>query len=644
MLHIDIETYCDLDLTKVGVYKYTEHESFEVLMIAYAHDGEYVELVDLTEEPIPRALLDELQDPRIVKVAHNATFERVCLSQYFGIESPPEQWRCTMTMARYVALPSNLDEVAKVLKLDQQKDKGSQLIRYFSKPCRPTKVNGGRTRNLPEHDLEKWIQFKSYCRQDVEVERAIHKKLAKTDMPQSEWDLYYLDQHINDRGIGVDVELVKGALAIDRQYSDSLMARLKELTGLDNPKSVAQLKGWLATQGFEVDSLNKAAVDELIASTDGVVREVLTLRQHSSRTSTKKYEAMERAVCADGRLRGSLSFYGASRSGRWAGRLVQVHNLPRNYLPDLDTAREVVKMGDPEALEMLYDNVPDTLSQLIRTAFVPKDGHKFVVSDFSAIEARVIAWLADEEWRLEVFRTTGKIYEASAAAMFKVPIESIGHDSPLRQKGKVAELACGYQGSVGALKAMGADKMGLEEYELVDIIAQWREASPHIVELWREVEKAAITAVDTKGSIVLEQYKKLTFTSNGKRLTITLPSGRELSYPGVRIEKDPKFKKYGVTYLGKDLGQWCRLRTYGGKLVENIVQAIARDCLATGIKVINRAGYRIVMHVHDEVVLEVPEYGAQLEGINTMLCTKQFWMQGLPLGAEGFVGKFYKKD
>lgn len=657
-LSIDIETYSPTDLMKAGVYRYSEDPDFDILLFAYAYDDGPVQVADLSTYVLPVELVRDILDPNVLKSAFNAQFERVCLSRYIldthrayyehllkgftGPFLPPEQWRCTMVHSRYLALPGDLDGTAKALQLTEGKDTaGKALIRYFSKPCKPTKKNGGATRNTARSDPEKWAQFVEYNRQDVVVERAISRKLERWPVPEAEWRLWYLDQRINDRGVAVDPVLVEQAIAMDTEHSSDVRDRMAEVTGLDNPNSVAQLKTWLADNGTEADSLAKDAVAGLMDDADGDVREALELRQALSRTSVKKYEAMAAGACRDGRVRGLLAFYGASRTGRWAGRLVQVQNLPRNYLHDLDLARNLVKAGDRETVELLFGDVPDVLSQLIRTALVPAPGHRFIISDFSAIEARVIAWVAGETWRMEVFATTGKIYEASAAAMFHVPIESITKGDPLRQKGKVAELACGYGGSVGALKNMGADKMGLSDAELKDIVKKWREASPHIVDLWWAVEEAAMIAIETRGEA---RTHGIGFRYENGVLFVRLQSGRDLVYPSARIGIDEKFNTKCITYLGKDTGVWTRLHTYGPKIVENIIQALSRDCLAEAMLRLDKAGYKAVMHIHDEVVLEVPQGGGSLEEVNRIMGEPVSWAPGLLLGAAGFESDYYMKD
>jgi DNA polymerase len=659
-LSIDIETYSSVDLIKSGVYAYVEAPDFEVLLFAYAFDDDPVQCVDLAQgEEFPEGILHALYDPNVIKTAYNANFERTCIARQFSnneaviglyeVEAqdfilPPDQWRCTAVHASTLGLPGNLDGVAKSMKLDVQKDAaGKALIRYFSVPCKPTKTNGQRTRNLPEHDLEKWGKFRAYCIQDVEVERTIKKKLIRYNPSDFEHRLWTLDQRINDQGIQLDPELVANAIECDTQYQNRLLEEARKLTGLENPNSIAQLKGWLEEQGLEVDSLAKDNIPVLISQSESeTVKRVLRLRQVMSKTSVKKYLAMERGLCSDGRVRGLLQFYGANRTGRWAGRLVQVQNLPQNKLSDLDAARQLLKAGQYEMLEILFDQVPFVLSQLIRTAFIPSRDSRFIVSDFSAIEARVIAWFAGESWRMEVFKTHGKIYEASAAQMFNVPVESITKGDPLRQKGKVSELALGYQGGPGALIQMGALDMGLEEEELPGLVKAWRGANPNIVQFWYDVEKAALKAVREKTAVQMQHG--LVFSYESGILFIQLPSGRRLAYARPKLKNDERFNKMALTYEGSEQGKWTRLNTYGGKLVENIVQATARDCLAEALIRLDDVGYQTVMHVHDEAVLDVPIGTGSLDHIEQVMGEEISWAKGLPLGADGFETDYYKKD
>ncbi|CDQ17967.1 DNA polymerase [Halobacillus karajensis] len=646
VLSIDIETYSSIDLIKCGVYKYVEADDFEILLFAYAFDDDEVKVLDLVQGyNLPKKVKDALTDPSITKTAFNANFERTCIANHFGIDQPPDQWRCTAVKSMNLGLPGNLDGVAKAMDLNVQKDSaGKALIRYFSKPCKPTKTNGKRTRNLPHHDEEKWEKYKAYCVQDVEVERAIKKKLDRFELPDTEHRMWELDQRINDFGVEVNEDLVKNAIEINRLYQKRLKEEAMKLTGLDNPNSTRQLSSWLQEQDVEVPNLQKATVEKLVEETSGTVQRVMEIRLESSKTSIKKYQAMERAMCQDKRVRGLLQFYGAGRTGRWAGRLVQVQNLPRNYLKDLDLARDLLQNGEFELLELLFGDVPDLLSQLIRTAFVAKEGYKLTVSDFSAIEARVIAWLAGEEWRLDVFAGHGKIYEASAAQMFNVPVDSITKGDPLRQKGKIAELALGYQGGVGALKQMGALNMGLDESELPELVSSWRSSNAAIVQFWKDVEKAAIEAVREGAPVKLDH--DLTFSYESGILFIELPSGRRLAYVKPQIEKDDKFHSDKLTYMGTDAsGKWTRLNTYGGKLVENIVQAVARDCLAVSMLRLEKAGYDIIFHVHDEAVMEVPvDKDDALKDVEAIMGQPIDWAEGLPLNADGFETQYYMKD
>lgn len=635
-IDIDIETYSEASLPDVGVYRYAADPSFEILLLSYAVDGGEVVCLDLTQQELPQWLIDALQDESVLKIAHNAQFERVCLSEYIGFDGylPPEQWYCTMVHAMELGLPASLGQLAKALQLDVQKDTaGKGLIRYFSTPCKPTKVNGGRTRNLPEHDPEKWEKYKAYNSQDVVVEMDIYHRLLKAPVEQSEWELWYLDQRINDRGVKLDLQLVSNAIRITEQENARHLEKMVELTGLENPNSVAQLKDWLASHGVQVDSLAKAKVDGLLGdpNTKPLVKEVLTLRQLTSNSSVKKYDKMkEIAHPTDERARGVLQFSGASTTQRWAGRLIQVQNLPRNYMSDLDTVRDMVKDGDD--LSLVFEDVSDVLKQLLRTALVP-DKKYFVISDYSAIEARVLAWFAGEDWVLDVFRGHGKIYEATAAQMYNIPIEQV--DSEMRQKGKVATLALGYQGSAGALKAMGALKMGIKEHELQGIVDSWREANSNIKQFWYDLQDAVMTCIRTRQpqrvGDKLKIYRKSGF------LFIELPSGRALSYPKPHITQG----KFGdvPAYMGERL---TVIDTYGGKLVENVVQATARDILANGLLKVSEAGLDIVFHVHDEVVIESDR--ENVYQLNALLADNPDWCKDLPLGAEGFSAKYYQKD
>nr|DAZ38042.1 MAG TPA: DNA polymerase I [Caudoviricetes sp.] len=642
LMAIDIETYSDISLPDCGVHRYVASEQFEILLFAYSIDEGEIRVIDLASgERMPEEVMDLLMDDSVIKTAFNAAFERTCINRYFGISLSPEVWRCTAVQSAILALPLSLEGVGEALSLDKKKmSEGKELIRFFCMPCKATKANGGRTRNLPSDAPEKWEQFKTYCKRDVDVEMQIRRKLKNYPIPDREQVLYCMDQRINDRGIRVDTQMVSQAIACDLLYKEAAAKRAYELSGLENPNSVSQLKGWLLDKGIEVDSLAKDTVTELVGKTEGEVSELLKLRLAMSKTSVKKYEAIERAVC-DGRVHGLLQFYGANRTGRWAGRLVQIHNLPQNHMEDLELARSLVKEGRFDLVELLYSSTPEVLSELIRTAFVAKSGCRFIISDFSAIEARVLAWMSGEAWRLRVFSTHGKIYEASASAMFGVPIEEIGKTSPLRQKGKIAELALGYGGSVGALVSMGATKMGLSEEELPDLVSQWRLANPHITEFWWKVDAAAFKAVKERCTV---QMDRLLFEYRGGILFIHLPSGRKLSYVKPRLELN-RFGREGITYEGVgESKKWTRIETYGPKMVENIVQAVSRDILAEAMLRLEKAGFDIVMHVHDEVVLEVPEGVSSVEEVNELMAVNPSWTMGLPLKAAGFESAFYKKD
>ncbi|HBH3842092.1 TPA: DNA polymerase [Clostridioides difficile] len=649
-LSIDIETYSDLDIKKVGVYRYVDSANFEILLFAYAFDNEEVKVIDLVnDEELPKEVIEALNDNKVIKSAFNANFERTAISKFLNINLKPNEWSCTMIKALTLGLPGSLDSVSKALKFNEDKQKmkeGKALIQYFCKPCKATKVNKGRTRNLPIHDMEKWNKFKEYCKQDVVVEREIRNKLSKYKTTEREIKLWYLDQRINDTGIKVDTELIENAIECDKRYTEKLTKEAIKITGLNNPNSLAQLKKWLSDKvGFEITSLTKESIPEILKQVDdeNVVR-TLELRKLMSKTSIKKYEAMKLAKGNDNRVRGLLQFYGANRTGRWAGRLVQVQNLPQNHIEDLDLARNLLKEGDFDLIELLYDSVPDVLSQLIRTAFIPSEGHRFIVSDFSAIEARVIAWLAGEKWRLDVFNSHGKIYEASASQMFKVPIESIKKGDPLRQKGKISELALGYGGSIGALTSMGAIKMGLDEDELQPLVTTWRNANPNITKFWWDVDKAAKKAI--KDRTIVEIQHGIKFIYNPGVLFIELPSSRRLSYLRPKIEPHTTFSGDKITYEGMEQTskQWKRIDTYGPKLVENIVQATARDCLREAMFNVTDAGYSIVMHVHDELVIDVDKKGGSLEEVNSIMGKEISWAKGLPLKADGYECDYYKKD
>lgn len=641
-LSIDLETYSDLDLNKCGVYKYASSPNFEILLFGYSINQGSVKVIDLAMgEVLPPEIKNAILDDSVIKSAHNAAFERICLSRYLGVHLKPDSWICTMVHGAYLGLPLSLLGAGAVLGLEKQKLEGGRaLIRYFCQPCKPTKTNGQRTRNLPQHDPEKWAEFKEYNLRDVEAELEIQQRLFNFPMPDAEWENYFLDQEINDRGIILDMDFVNAAIHLDSQAREELMGAMRGLTDLENPNSVAQLKGWLAEEGFETESLDKAVVRELLEETPKHVSEVLELRQSLAKSSVKKYTAMENAVCPDGRARGLIQFYGANRTGRFAGRLIQVQNLPRNSLPDLKQARALVKSRNYEMIDLLYDSVPMVLSDLIRTSFIPKPAHKFIVADFSAIEARVIAWLAGEDWRNEVFAGHGKIYEASASHMFSIPLEEITKDSPLRQKGKIAELALGYGGSVGALKAMGALEMGLEEEELKPLVDTWRAANPNITKFWWDVDRAALTAVRNRTTT---NTHGIVFEFRSGMLFVHLPSGRHLSYVKPKIGLN-KFVRDCVTYEGVGATKkWERIPTYGPKLVENIVQALSRDLLCYSMLNLNKEGYKIVMHIHDEVVIEALE-SASLDEVCKIMGEVPLWAKGLELRADGFESYFYKKD
>ena len=641
-ISLDIETYSSTELAKCGVYKYAEAPDFEILLLSYSMDGGPVMTVDIAcGETLPPEVQDALIDEAVMKWAFNAQFERICLSRHLGQWLEPNAWRCTMVWSAYMGLPLSLEGAGAVLGLEKQKLKeGKELIRFFSVPCKPTQANGGRSRNRPADAPEKWLQFKTYNARDVETELAIQARLQNFPVPAEEWQNYILDQTINDRGIGLDLDLVREAIRCDERARADLMAAMQTLTEMENPNSVAQMKVWLAENGLETDTLGKAAVKDLIKSAPEPLRQVLELRQSLAKSSVKKYTAMDSAICKDGRARGLLQFYGANRTGRWAGRLIQVQNLPQNHLPDLAQARNLVKSGNFAALEMLYDSVPAVLSELIRTAFVPRSGRQFLVADFSAIEARVIAWLAGETWRNEVFASHGKIYEASASQMFHIPIEEITKGSPIRQKGKIAELALGYGGSVGALKAMGAIEMGVAEEELRPLVTAWRTANPSIVRLWWEVDQAAMTAVKERTTTSTHGIR---FSCRSGMFFITLPSGRQLSYVKPRIGEN-RFGSECVTYEGVGTTKrWERIETYGPKLVENIVQAISRDILCYAMRRLASEGFFIVMSVHDEVVLEVASE-ASLTTVCQLMAETPPWAKELLLRADGFVCPFYKKD
>lgn len=641
-LAIDIETYSDVSLPDCGVHRYAASEQFEILLFAYSLNDEPTKIIDLASgEKMPDEIMKLLTDDYVIKTAYNAAFERNCINRYFGLSLKPEGWRCTLVQASMLSLPLSLEGVGEALNLDKKKmSEGKELIRFFCMPCKPSKSNGGRTRNLPSDEPEKWELFKTYCIRDVDVEKQIRNKLSKFPIPDREQELYCMDQRINDRGIMVDPELITHAVACDLLYKETATKKAYEISGLENPNSVAQLKGWLARKGIEIDSLAKAAVEELVENTDGDVVEMMKLRLALSKTSVKKYEAMERSVCPDGRVHGLLQFYGANRTGRWAGRLVQIHNLPQNHMEDLELARSIVKEGRYDLVELLYDSIPDVLSELIRTAFVAKPGCRFIVSDFSAIEARVMGYLAGEGWVMEEFRGAGKIYEQTASKMFHIPIEEITKGSPYRARGKVASLACQYGGAEGALISMGALNF-VEEDELKGLVQSWRTANPHIVNYWYEIDGAVKAAVKERK---MTTVGRVTVYYQSGMLKIALPSGRVLSYVRPRMTVN-RFGSESVSYEGVGTNRkWIRIESYGAKFCENIVQATARDVLAEAMLRLEKKGFDIVCHIHDEVVLEVPEGTSSVEEVNEIMAVCPDWCEGLPLKAAGFESPFYKKD
>lgn len=642
-LSIDLETYSSESLLTGGVYRYTQAADFEILLFGYSVDGAEPQVVDLASgETIPKEIITALSDPAVTKWVFNALFERTCLSRYLGVYLSPVGWCCSMIWAATLGLPLSLEGVGTVLGLTKQKlAEGKELIKYFCGPCKPTQANNGRTRNLPCHDPDKWEAFKRYNKRDVEVELAIKKRLAPFPVPADEWRNYWLDQRINDTGIELDRTLVQNAICCNTHFKDFALQRAQEITGLENPNSPIQMMGWLEAHGVAMETLTKEEVAMKIKETTGDVREALCLRLELARSSIKKYVAMENVVGKDGRARGLIQFYGANRTGRFAGRLIQVQNLPQNHLEDLKEARELVRSGNFDALELLYDSPSDVLKQLIRTAFIPRQGCRFIVADFSAIEARVIAWLAGEAWRQKVFAKNGDIYCASASAMFHVPVEKHGVNGHLRQKGKIAELALGYGGSVGALKNMGALNMGLTEDELPAIVEKWRQASPHIVRYWWDVDRAVKQCIVTRQP---QRVGSVKFTYEKGILFIQLPSGRRLAYVKPRIGVN-KFGGDSVTYEGVgEQKKWLRLESYGPKFVENIVQATSRDLLVSAMRRLSHKGYRIVMHVHDEAVLEVPEGASSVEEVCAIMAETPAWAEGLILNADGYECKFYKKD
>lgn len=647
ILGIDLETYSDVDLGNCGVYRYVEGD-FHILLFAYAFDDDPVKIVDMAcGEELPKEVVDAIFDPDIIKVAWNAQFERTCLSHYFGTQLSPDSWRCSMVHSASLSLPLKLKTAAEVMKTGEQKDRaGEDLIKYFSVPCKPTKTNGGRTRNLPEHAPEKWQMFKDYCLQDVRTERDIRKRLELFPLLGHEWDFYHMDQRINDRGILIDRELVEQAIACDLLLSDEMTKRAYALTGLENPNSVSQLKTWLEERGIPVDSLGKKDVAALIAdldkhSTDQEALDMMKLRLQMAKSSVKKYQAADRYICKDGRAHGLFQFSGANRTQRWAGRGIQLQNLPQNHISTLDEARDLLKLGAFDMLEIIYGNTPDILSQLLRTMLIAKPGHEFIVADFSAIEARVLAWLAGEQWRIDAFNRGDDIYCASASQMFGVPVVKHGVNGELRQKGKVAELACGYGGASGALISMGALDMGLTESELPGLIDDWRNSNPHIVQFWWDVEKAAVETIKDHQD---RKVGRVGFQFYSNTLWLVLPSGRKLAYIKPKMQPN-RFGRMAITYEG--LGQnnkWQRGETYSGKLVENLTQATARDLLAEAMWRVERAGLDIVGHVHDEMILEVPTGSITVDEVVRIMSINPEWADGLPLNAAGYSGFYYFKD
>lgn len=641
-ISIDIETYSSTNLNQTGVYRYADSDDFELLLFGYATDFGPVKVVDLTQgEKIPPQIIEALDNPDIIKSAFNAQFERVCLSRYIGRRLKPAGWHCSRVWSATLGLPLSLRDVGSVLGLPRQKiTAGKELVRYFCTPCKPTKANQNRTRNFPYHAPDKWQQFKQYNQRDVEVEMEITQKLERFPVLQNEWENYWMDQDINDRGIRIDQQLVNNAIKCQSVFHDKYLQTAKNITGLANPNSPLQLKDWLHQQGVKTDSLSKASVTQLLQTTTGKVHQVLALRQLLSKSSVKKYQAMQKAMCQDGRVHGLLQFYGANRTGRWAGRLVQIQNLPRNSMPDLEEARELVKQGNVPALAMLYDSVPDVLSQLIRTAFIPSKNHHFYVADFSAVEARVIAWLSNEKWRQDAFAKNEDIYCASASQMFGVPVVKHGINGELRQKGKIAELALGYGGSIGALKAMGATKLGLTDDELPPLVQMWRNASPHIVQFWWDVDKAAKECIKTHLPQTTHEMK---FIYRSGCMFLRLRSGRYLCYPQPKIGIN-RFGSESINFMGNNtVKKWDRIETYGAKLVENIVQATSRDLLSEAMRRLEATGNTVVMHIHDEAVIDAP-FNRSLDTTVQLMTKVPDWANGLILNAAGFVSDFYKKD
>ena len=646
-LSCDIETFSDVDLIRCGVYKYADSPNFEMLLFAYAVDDGDVHIIDIAGgEELPEKIIQAIKSDTVVKTAYNAQFERVCLSRYLKLPDGeylnPQSWYCTAVQAAELALPLSLADVGSVLGLERQKmTEGKELIKYFCVPCKPTKSNGNCTRNRPCHDINKWETFKKYCMRDVDVERQIADKLKMYPISDEEHRLYVLDQIINDRGVLVDSELAEQAVKLNSIQTAVAVEQAYMITGLENPNSVTQLKQWLKEKGVEIESLSKKSVKSLADETDGDVSEMLKLRLLMAKTSVKKYEAVIRSVCSDNRVHGMMRFCGANRTGRWSGNILQPQNLPQNHLPDLTLARDIVKDGDFEMLDMMFGNVPNVLSELIRTVLIPKPNHRFIVADFSAIEARVLAWIAGEQWRIDTFKNGGDIYCASASKMFKVPVEKHGVNGELRQKGKISELACGYGGSVGALKNIGAVEMGVQENDLQGLINDWRNANPHIVRFWYEVGNAAMKAIKEKTTVPLG---KLVFAYERGILFIRLPSGRRLSYIKPRIGTN-RFGGDSITYMGiNSAKKWDRLETFGGKLTENIVQGTARDLLANALINAANAGYDTVFHVHDEIICEVPNGYGSVDELCKLMCIKPEWADGLPLNADGFECEYYKKE
>ncbi|MBC2397483.1 DNA polymerase [Clostridium tetanomorphum] len=641
-ISIDIETFSSANLQKSGVYRYAESDDFEILLFGYSVDGGEVQVVDLASgEEIPDEIINALMDDSVTKWAFNAMFERVCLSKWLNLTEylNPASWKCSMIWSAYMGLPLSLEGVGAVLGLEKQKlTEGKDLIKYFCTPCSPTKSNGGRVRNLPKHDMDKWERFKAYNLRDVEAEMSIQQRLCKFPLPENIWSEYHLDQKINNRGIAIDMTFVKQAVEMDEHSREKLMATMQDITNLENPNSVQQMKDWLADNGLETDTLGKKAVAEMLKTAPEPLGTVLELRQQLAKSSVKKYTAMENAVCSDGRARGMFQFYGANRTGRFSGRLIQLQNLPQNHMPDLEQARALVRSGNFDALTLLYDSIPEVLSELIRTAFIPREGMRFIVADFSAIEARVIAWLAGEKWRIDVFQNGGDIYCASASQMFNVPVEKHGVNGHLRQKGKIAELALGYGGSIGALKSMGALEMGIEEEELQPLVTAWRQSNPNITKLWWDVDRAVKTCVKQKAPTATHGIK---FIYQSGMLFIVLPSGRRLAYVKPRMGENV-FGGESVTYEGVGgTKKWERIESYGPKFVENIVQAISRDILCHAMQTLKNCS--IVAHVHDEIIIEA-DMGMSLSTICEQMARTPTWANGLLLSADGYECQFYQKD